>query len=74
MVNITWLAALFFSVTLLLEFGVDSMKSQPGPGEIDASSSNPPPGNRKRILLLVDKFLTHYNFAVSPNYIFIFAI
>ncbi|CAK5016451.1 unnamed protein product [Meloidogyne enterolobii] len=81
MVNLIWLATFFFASALLLEFGVDSMKSQLEPGESSKSSkgfnlkklinilkpagSKSKQGAKKKILLLVDKFLSHYYFAVS---------
>uniref|UniRef100_A0A915M8L2 glucuronosyltransferase n=1 Tax=Meloidogyne javanica TaxID=6303 RepID=A0A915M8L2_MELJA len=66
MVNLIWLATFFFASALLLEFGVDSMKSQLEPGESSKSSkwlNFKKQGPKKKILLLVDKFLSHYYFA-----------
>jgi len=76
MVNIILLTVSFLTATLLIEFGVNSMKSI-RLGESSkiskvsklknwvkgSSSSKEKP--KKKILLLADKFSTHYNFAVN---------
>uniref|UniRef100_A0A1I8BP49 glucuronosyltransferase n=1 Tax=Meloidogyne hapla TaxID=6305 RepID=A0A1I8BP49_MELHA len=68
MVNIIWLAFFFFPMTLM-EFGVDSMQTvrlgESSTGFMNKvkhlfSKKDKEP---KKILLLADKFLTHYNFA-----------